>query len=156
MASNMSDSQTHEAKRRAHLVSLQRKLGHVIADLSLLDRALTHTSYVNEHPGTDTRDNERLEFLGDAVLDFLTAEHLFQRFPEMSEGQLTSLRVALVRTETLASLADDLHLGDHLRLGRGEEAGGGRLKPTNLCAAFEALVGAVVLDGGIDEARSLI
>ncbi len=135
---------------------LQEKLGYTFSNRGLLKSALTHRSYLNEHPHQDTPDNERLEFLGDAVLDFLTADYLFQHCPEMREGQLTGLRVALVRTETLASLARGLDLGTHLRLGRGEEASGGRHKPSNLCAAFEALIGAVSLDSGIGGARTLV
>jgi ribonuclease-3 len=152
----MTTNASQETARVNALAHLQANLGHTFGDQSLLESALTHPSYVNEHLDESIRDNERLEFLGDAVLDYLTAEYLFRHCPERSEGQLTSLRVALVRTETLASLARGFDLGAHLRLGRGEEAGGGRHKPTNLCAAFEALIGAVVLDAGIDRARGLV
>ena len=152
----MNTNASQHKARRTDLTRLQSNLGHTFGDQSLLESALTHTSYVNEHLDESIADNERLEFLGDAVLDYLTAEYLFRHCPERREGELTGLRVALVRTETLASLARGLNLGDYLRLGRGEEAGGGRHKPTNLCAAFEALVGAVVLDAGIDRARALI
>jgi len=138
------------------LARLQHKLGHTFSDPDLLKSALTHRSYLNEHPHLQVSDNERLEFLGDAVLDFLTAEYLFRHCPEMPEGQLTSLRVALVRTETLAALAQDFDLGKYLRLGRGEEADGGRHKPSTLCATFEALVGAMVLDAGIEKVRRII
>jgi ribonuclease-3 len=118
-----------------------------MADHSLLRRALTHRSYVNEHPEV-LEDNERLEFLGDAALDFLTAAWLFKRFPEMDEGQLTRLRSALVRTEQLAAFAQDLGLGQALLLGRGEEASGGRERLALLCAGFEALIGALYMDTG--------
>ncbi|NLE76653.1 MAG: ribonuclease III, partial [Chloroflexi bacterium] len=100
-------------------------------------------------------DNERLEFLGDAVLDFLAGAYLFAHYPEMQEGDLTSLRAALVRTETLADFAAGLELGEHLRLGRGEERSGGRERPVILCGAFEALVGALYLDQGLPAAREL-
>jgi ribonuclease-3 len=118
-------------------------------DKTLLLRALTHRSYLNESPDFILEDNERLEFLGDAILDFLTAEYLYHRFPEMREGELTSLRAALVRTEALARLARKIDLGRCLYLGHGEEAGGGRQRPAVLCGAFEALVGALYLDQGL-------
>jgi ribonuclease-3 len=117
------------------------------SDLLLLSRALTHRSYLNEHPES-LEDNERLEFLGDAVLDFLVAAWLYNRFPEMSEGELTRLRSALVRTEQLADFAFRIGLGTAMRLGRGEDESGGRRRPALLCATFEALIGALYLDGG--------
>jgi len=126
-----------------------RKVGLVFNDLSLLRRALTHRSYVNEHPDV-LEDNERLEFLGDAVLDFLTGAWLYNRFPEMNEGQLTRLRSALVRTEQLASFAQELQLGEATLLGRGEETTGGRERLALLCATFEALIGALYLDSGLN------
>jgi ribonuclease-3 len=101
-------------------------------------------------------DNERLEFLGDAVIDFVTAELLYNNYPEMNEGQLTRLRAALVRTESLAEQARALGVGQYLRLGRGETVSGGRDKPNTLCGAFEALIGAVYLDQGIGLARRLL
>jgi ribonuclease-3 len=121
--------------------------GLTFVDSHLLRRALTHRSFVNEHPEA-LEDNERLEFLGDAALDFLTAAWLYRHFPEMNEGQLTRLRSALVRTEQLAAFAEEIHLGDALLLGRGEESTGGRERPALLCAAFEALIGALYLDAG--------
>lgn len=124
-------------------------------DPSLLRRALTHRSYLNEHPA-ELEDNERLEFLGDAVLDFVSGAYLYHRFPEMSEGRLTRLRAALVRTEQLAAFATDLEIGPLMRLGKGEEEGGGRQRPTLLCATFEAIIGAYYLDAGIDAARAFI
>jgi dsRNA-specific ribonuclease len=100
---------------------------------ALLQRAFTHRSYLNENPDYPLEDNERLEFLGDAVLDFITGEYLYHRFPEMPEGRLTNLRSALVRTESLADFAANLDLGDYLFLGRGEEDSGGRKRPAILC-----------------------
>lgn len=125
-------------------------------DKSLLMRALVHRSYTNEHPEFLLEDNERLEFLGDAVLNFLTADYLYSRFPELPEGPLTSLRAALVRRATLARFALRFDLGDHLMMGVGEEATGGRGRPAILCAAFEALVGALYLDQGLDAVRRML
>lgn len=128
-----------EFETRAHLK---------FKDDSLLSRALTHRSYLNEY--TDAlEDNERLEFLGDAVLDFIVGAWLYNRFPEMNEGEMTRLRAALVRTEKLADFARELDMGPALRLGKGEDEGGGRDRDAMLCACFEALTGALYLDQGI-------
>jgi ribonuclease-3 len=116
---------------------------------ALLLRALTHRSYLNENPDLALEDNQRLEFLGDAVLDFISGAWLYQHFPEFQEGRLTSLRAALVRTTTLAKFARHIGLGNHLRLGKGEEESGGRDRNPNLCDAFEALIGALYLDQGL-------
>ncbi len=115
---------------------------------ALLSRALTHRSYVNENKEA-LEDNERLEFLGDAVLDFLVGSWLYNRFPEMKEGQLTRLRSSLVRTEQLAEFARQIQLGNALRLGRGESRAGGRLRQALLCGAFEALIGALYIEAGL-------
>jgi ribonuclease-3 len=123
---------------------------------ALLQRALTHRSYLNENPDYPLEDNERLEFLGDAVLDFITGEYLYHRFPEMAEGRLTNLRSALVRTERLAHYAVQLNLGEFLFLGRGEEDSGGRKRPAILCDAFEALIGALYLDQGIEAVQKFV
>jgi ribonuclease-3 len=131
------------------IFSLEEALGVVFSDKSLLQRALVHRSYLNEHPGFPLEDNERLEFLGDAVLDFATGEFLYHRFPELAEGPLTSLRSALVRRETLARFALQLDLGQYLYMGHGETASGGRERPAILCASFEALIGALYLDQGM-------
>ena len=138
------------------LEALESRLGIRFEDRSLLLRALTHRSYLNENPDLALEDNQRLEFLGDAVLDFLTAEWLYHRFPEFQEGRLTSLRAALVRTATLARFARQLDLGAHLRLGRGEEESGGRRRRANLCDAFEALIGALYLDQGLEAVRAFL
>ena len=124
-------------------------------DQGLLRRALTHRSFVNEHSEA-LEDNERLEYLGDAALDFLIAAWLYKRFPEMDEGGLTRLRSALVRTEQLAEFAREIDLGEAILLGRGEEATGGRQRPALLCAGFEALVGALFLDGGLEALREFM
>jgi ribonuclease-3 len=123
--------------------------GLSFADPSLLRRALTHRSYINEHPEA-VEDNERLEYLGDAALDFITASWIYSRFPEMNEGELTRLRSALVRTEQLAAFAQEINLGDALFLGKGEAITGGRERHALLCAAFEALMGALYLDAGLE------
>ena len=138
------------------LVDLEQKLGITFRDKSLLHRALIHRSYLNEHPSFPLEDNERLEFLGDAVLDFVTGEYLYHRFPELREGPLTSLRSALVRRETLARFARQLDLGEYLLMGHGEAESGGRDRSATLCAAFEALVGALYLDQGLDSLHDLL
>ncbi len=124
-------------------------------DASLLRRALTHRSYINEHAGAG-EDNERLEFLGDAVLDFLSGSYLYRRFPELDEGGLTRMRAALVNTEGLAALAIEIDLGQHLRLGKGEDDSGGRKRFTLLCDGFEAVIGAYYLDSGLDAVRAYV
>jgi ribonuclease-3 len=125
-------------------------------DSGLLRTALTHRSFLNEHSELDWEDNERLEYLGDAVLDFLLADYLFLKLPAASEGELTSLRAALVRRETLARFAAELDLGHALLLGHGEAETGGRERPAILCAAYEALVGALYLDQGFDGVRTFV
>lgn len=129
--------------------------GFEFQDPSLLTRALTHRSYVNENPDA-IEDNERLEFLGDAALDFLSASWLYHRFPEMDEGHLTRLRSALVRTEQLARFAEDIQLGEVLLLGHGESLSGGRERPALLCGTFEALVGALYIDAGLARVRQFM
>jgi len=118
-------------------------------DTLLLNRAFTHRSYINEHPDA-LEDNERLEFLGDAVLDFIVGAWLYNRYPEMAEGDLTRMRSALVHTRQLADFARKLSLGKALRLGKGESQSGGRNRDPLLCDTFEALIGALYLDSGID------
>lgn len=135
---------------------IEAGLNLIFGDKTLLLRALTHRSYLNENPDYPLEDNQRLEFLGDAVMDYVIAEHLYHRFPEMREGQLTSIRAALVCTETLARLALQLGLDQLVRLGRGEEESGGRTRPAILCDCFEALVGALCLDKGLEAARAFI
>ena len=134
--------------------ALQRALGVHFKDLDLLEQALVHPSYINELPDgqKSSATYERLEFLGDAVLGVVVAAEVFRRSPDLSEGELTRLRSSLVRGSTLAQVARVLRLGEHLKLGRGEEASGGRERESNLAAAFEALVGAVFLDRGFETA----
>ncbi|MEW5988792.1 MAG: ribonuclease III [Chloroflexota bacterium] len=139
-----------------NLHELEAILGIQFNDYSLLTRALTHRSFLNENPRKALEDNERLEFLGDAVLDFVVGAYLYHRFPEMDEGELTSLRAALVRSETLADFARQLNLGGYLRLGYGEGEGGGRLRLATLCATFEAVIGAMYLDSGLAAVQPLV
>jgi ribonuclease III len=130
--------------------SLNARLGLSFSNLSLLTRALTHRSYVNEHQDA-VEDNERLEFLGDAVLDFIVGAWVFNRFPEMHEGDLTKMRSALVRNDQLAVFARKLELGHALRLGHGEHSSGGYHRDGLLGSTFEALIGAMYLDAGLDK-----
>ena len=127
---------------------LQKKLGVSFQQPELLTQALTHSSYANENPGVAPASNERLEFLGDAILGLIVAENLFRDFPGMSEGEMTRLRSILVKQETLARVAETIKLGNYLYLGKGEEASGGKDKPANLARALEAVVAAVYLDQG--------
>jgi ribonuclease-3 len=131
-------------------------LGYTFRDPLLLQSALVHTSYVNERPGRGLESNERLEFLGDAVLGVIVAHRLYALRPESPEGELTVLRAWLVRQSTLARWARQLGLGSHLMLGRGEARGGGRDRPALLSRGFEALIGAVYLDGGLEAARTVL
>lgn len=151
-----SRSLTDDGAKMDDLLALEERLDVQFADYGLLRRALTHRSYLNENPGDDLKDNERLEFLGDAVLDFVVGAYLYQRFPGMDEGGLTALRAALVRTRTLADFARQLGIGDCLWLGYGEEESGGRERTPTLCAAFEAVIGAIYLDQGLDAVQPLI
>ena len=136
--------------------ALQQTIGITFRDVSLLQQAFVHSSYINENPSFCLLDNERLEFLGDALLSFIVAEKLYHEFPHFGEGELTEIRISLIRQETLAQLALTLKLGDYLHLGKGEEATGGRERQTNLADAFESLVGAIFLDQGLDTARDFV
>ena len=129
---------------------LERALGYVFKDKALLTLALTHPSMLEQ------QSNQRLEFLGDAVLEYCVSEMLYQKYAQDSEGELTARRAALVCEETLCHLAESLALGGKIRMGRGEESTGGREKPAILADAMEAVVAAVCLDGGMDAARALV
>lgn len=135
---------------------LERKLNYVFRDRELLQEAMSHSSYANEHRLGHLRSNERLEFLGDAVLGFVTAEYLFRRHPDSPEGDLTRIRAALVCEQSLYEAARRLDLGRYLKLGRGEETGGGRERTSILADAMEAVFAAVYLDGGMEAAAPLI
>jgi ribonuclease-3 len=139
-----------------NLANLQETLRFTFNNPSLLEQALVHSSYVNENPGSVSGHNERLEFLGDAILGFIIAEKLYQDFPHLSEGEMTKLRSALVRRDTLARVARAVRLGDFLYLGKGEDASGGRGKTANLAGALEAVIAATFLDRGITATRNLV
>jgi len=134
---------------------LAQRLHLKFKDLLLLSRALTHRSFLNEHTEA-LEDNERLEYLGDAVLDFIVGVWLYHNYPEMAEGDLTRMRSALVHTEQLAVFARKVKLGDAMRLGRGEVQAGGRNRSALLCDTFEAVVGALYLDSGVDAVNSFM
>ncbi len=134
----------------------QKALGIHFNDELLLEQALVHSSYLNENPDFALSSNERLEFLGDAILDFIVAEQLYRDFPELPEGELTKTRAYLVCRQTLSKVASSLKLGDWLLLGQGEEASGGRKKQSNLANALEALIGAIYLDQGLPEVKGFI
>jgi len=134
----------------------QENLGTVFRRAYLLEQAFTHLSYLNENPGFDGPSNERLEFLGDSVLNFIVTEKLYKEFPKLTEGDLTEIRSSLVCRDTLAGLASSLKLGNWLLLGRGEEANGGRAKTSNLANTMEALIGALYLDHGLAKARRFV
>ncbi|MBI4035101.1 MAG: ribonuclease III [Candidatus Chisholmbacteria bacterium] len=130
-------------------------LHHLFHQPELLTLALTHRSYLNEHPKV-SQSNERLEFLGDAVLELITSQYLFENFPHHSEGQLTAIRAALVKTTTLAQVAQTLELGNHLRLSHGEDQSGGRSNPALLANTLEAVIGALFLDQGLTAAQNFV
>lgn len=134
--------------------ALQNNIGYHFKNTALLSRALTHSSYANEY-NLAAGDNERLEFLGDSVLGFITAEYLFANHRDFPEGELTKLRAYAVCETSLFAYAQEIELGKHLKLGKGEERTGGRERPSVLSDAFEAVIAAIYLDGGIDEAKNL-
>jgi len=136
--------------------SLEKKLEYTFRRPELLSEALNHSSYANEHRSSGACSNERLEFLGDSVLGFVTAEFLFKTYGHLPEGDLTRMRAALVCEQSLYEVARMLELGQHLKLGKGEEAGGGRERQSILADATEAVFAAVYLDGGMEQVRSLI
>lgn len=134
---------------------LARALGFAFKDTGLLQQAMYHRSYLNE-AGESVESNERMEFLGDAVLGLIVSDKLYRDYPGLSEGHLSQLRAILVRWDALAGVAGRIDLGDYLVLGRGEEMSGGRARPSNLAAALEALIGAAFLDAGMAGARKLV
>ena len=147
--------QTPEKNREQSPAELVQRYKLPTKNLLLVTRALTHRSYVNEHQEA-LEDNERLEFLGDAVLDFVAGAWLYSHFPEMAEGELTRMRSAMVCTEQLAEFARSYDLGSAMRLGHGEDNAGGRQKDVLLCATFEALVGALFLESDISTIQHLV
>jgi ribonuclease-3 len=141
---------------RDEFEALQRAIGYRFRDLGLLEHAMTHTSRAHEDVSGGVLDNESLEFLGDAVLGFVIADRLYRDFPGFDEGQKSKTKASLVSTSTLAQQAEHLALGDHLLLGRGEEKTGGRRKQALLADGYEALIAAIYLDGGIEQAAAFI
>ena len=140
----------------ADLAALQETIGVSFKDNSLLEQAMLHTSYINELPSSTLDSNERLEFLGDAILGFIVAEKLYQEFPEFTEGEMTKLRSALVCRDALAKVARGIRLGDYLYLGKGEETSGGMHKAANLARVLEALIAAIFYDQGLAVTRSFV
>ncbi len=135
---------------------LERKLDYSFKDRKLLEKALTHSSYANEHRKSGAECNERLEFLGDSILGMAVAEYLYINRPDIQEGQMTKLRAEMVCEQNLVKVAETLELGDYLILGNGEELGGGRKRPSILADAVEAVIAAVYLDGGREPSTRII
>lgn len=140
--------------RLEELASLQNRIKYEFSDLKLLNKALTHKSYANEK-NKIIKHNERLEFLGDSVLDILVSDYLVHKYNDFAEGTLSKIRAAVVNETCLAKLAKKIELGDYLLLGRGEDLSGGRKKPSILADAFEALAGAVFRDARLDAASNI-
>ena len=138
------------------IAELQKSLGVSFRRPALLEQALVHSSYINENPAYAIGHNERLEFLGDAVLDFIVADKLYREFSHLSEGEMTKLRAILVRRDTLAHVARSVKLGDFLYMGKGEDSSGGRNKTPNLAGALEAVIAAVYLDLGINVTTKMV
>ena len=135
---------------------LENAIGYQFNNITLLQNALTHSSYANEHWHNSLRSNERLEFLGDSILGMVTAEYLYRNFPDRPEGDLTRMRADMVCEKSLARVAEQIQLGKHLLLGNGEEQSGGRNRDSILADAVESVIAACFLDGGMEPARALI
>ena len=136
--------------------SFQESIQYQYEDISLLETALTHSSYANEHQLKKSQNNERLEFLGDAVLELVTSEYLYTNYPQMPEGEATKKRASMVCEQSLALCAKELDLGNYLYLGKGEERTGGRERASVTSDAMEALIGAIYLDGGFTNAKEFV
>lgn len=145
-----------QAMNQGLLEAFQKELGYTYRRHLVLQEALTHSSYANEHRHLHVKDNERLEFLGDAILDLIISEYLFKKYPQMPEGDLSKLRASIVCEGSLAKIAQKINLGQYISLGKGEEMTGGRKRASILADAFEAVTGSLFLDGGFDEARAFI
>ncbi len=142
--------------KEEELKKLEEKIGYEFKEQNLLLQALTHSSFSNEQKINKYKDYERLEFLGDAVLELLSSQFFFETYPEMSEGEMTRQRSAMVCEPALAFCARDLSLGEYILLGKGEEATGGRKRDSIISDVMEAVIGAVYLDGGLEEARGFV
>lgn len=140
----------------ANIVELEKRIGYEFQNGNLLEQALTHRSYANEHPEENIQHNESLEFLGDSVLGFIVSFWIYEHFPNLDEGKLSKIKAYLVSARTLARRAEALGLGQFLRLNRGEEKTGGRSKKTLLADAYEAIIAAIFLDGGLSVANSFV
>lgn len=135
---------------------LEKKLNVVFKNKDILKNALVHRSFLNENKAITLKSNERLEFLGDSVLSFWVSSNIYSKFPDFPEGKLTFIRTYLVKTETLTYLAKNLSMGDFLLMSKGEEAGGGKTNPALLANSFEAIVGAIYMDQGIESAAKFL
>jgi ribonuclease III len=138
------------------LQELENLLGYRFCDQQLLAQALTHRSFVNEHEGEKLRNNESLEFLGDSVLGFIVSSRIFQHYPELTEGELSKIKAYLVSAANLVLFAEGIHLGEYIRLSRGEEKTGGRTKRAIVVDAYEAIIGAMYLDGGVQAVTDFV
>ena len=150
------NKKARESSRKDVLNEVQDKIGYIYNDVSLLKEALTHSSYANEHRVDNIKDNERLEFLGDAILDLIISEYLFKKHPKMPEGDLSKLRASIVCEASLAQVAKEMNFGDYILLGKGEEMTGGRERASILADGFEALTGALFIDGGFESAKKFL
>jgi len=138
------------------MTELENAIKYTFSNKKNLENALVHSSYVNENKTNPRTHNERLEFLGDAVLELVTSDYIFAHFPQMSEGDMTKLRAGVVCEPALAQYARKISLGEHIKMGKGEIAGGGRERDSVLSDAYEAVIGAIYLDGGYDAAKDFI
>ena len=143
-------------KQTKDLKELEGKIGYTFKDKTLFKQALTHSSYANEHRHEGLKDNERLEFLGDAVLEIISSEYLFYNYPDMAEGEMTKLRASIVCEPTLALCTHEISLGSYLFLGKGEERTGGRNRDSIVSDAMESVIGAIYLDGGFASAKEFV
>ena len=143
-------------KQTKDLKELEGKIGYTFKDKTLFKQALTHSSYANEHRHEGLKDNERLEFLGDAVLEIIRSEYLFYNYPDMAEGEMTKLRASIVCEPTLALCTHEISLGSYLFLGKGEERTGGRNRDSIVSDAMESVIGAIYLDGGFANAKEFV
>ncbi|MSO83721.1 MAG: ribonuclease III [Acidobacteria bacterium] len=156
IASHREDAGTRVVRLRDEFEELEHRVGHRFRDRGLLEHALTHRSRAAEDASGGVADNESLEFLGDAVLGLVVADMLFRRYPQSDEGQKSKIKASVVSTQALARRAEQIQLGEHLLLGRGEEKTGGRFKQALLADAYEALIAAVYLDGGLPAAAAFL
>ncbi len=156
MQEGNSDNYAEKYAEKYSVKQLEQRIGYVFHEKALLQQALTHSSYANERKINKIGDYERLEFLGDAVLELISSEFLFQEHQEMSEGELTKTRAAMVCEPSLAFCARDLELGEFISLGKGEEMTGGRNRDSIISDVMEAIIGAIYLDSGFEEAKRFI